>query len=134
MLPLTLTACVSPAVVPYLGAKGAYQTVSGTTNDGRRFTGAAWVTFGDPTGRFCARVSGKYSCTGTYDGTSQAPVIEGRFTCTDRVTGRSRTEQRLDPRLNSLVGVSGTARLTDGTRATYTLGPSTPWNGENLCT
>ena len=132
---MLLSACVSPAVLPYLAAKGAYQDFSGTTNDGRRFTGASWVDFSDNNGvgRFCARVSGKYSCTGTYDARDTATVIAGRFTCTGGVTGRSRTERVLDPGLQSLVGVKGTARMSDGTRATYTMGATTPWDGQNLC-
>jgi hypothetical protein len=134
LLPVTLTACVSPAIVPFLNAKGAYQTIEGTSNDGRRYRGAAWVAFDGGPGRYCARVSGKFSCSGTYDEKSQALVLEGDVSCTGRVTGRYRTEQRIDRELNSLVGVRGTARLSDGTRVTYTFGLLTPWNGENLCT
>lgn len=130
---VVLAGCVSPAVVPYLSAKGAYQTFSGTTSDGRRFTGASWFEFADDTGRMCASVSRKYSCQGTYDARDEARVLPSSFRCTGGVTGTARTERVEDRELGSLVAVRGRARLSDGTTARFEFGPTRPWNGEAIC-
>lgn len=130
---IVLAGCVSPAVMPYLAARGAYQPLSGTTSDGRAFTGASWVDFADNTGRFCARVSRKYSCEGTYDASSDAAVLSGRFTCTGGVTGTARSERVPDRELSAMVAVRGRARLSDGTTARYAFAPVKPWNGEAIC-
>jgi hypothetical protein len=115
----SLAACITPEQSRFLDAGGAYHRFEGVTSYGESFVGASWFEFGSPVGRFCARISDKFACSGAYDATSTASILSSDFTCSGGLTGTSITERRADAALGGVIGVRGDARLSDGSTARF---------------